>query len=1337
MASKITIRRVGGLLPAMSLVVLILLVGLISWLSTAGLPAAALNYLEQQAARQGIYLKVSKLRLSPSSGLALRVRNVSLYAAEGDSQPLATLERATFGISASALLRGNIHPTKAEFRGLNISLPTDGGSPLRIEDATVATSIRGGRFVRLTSASARIEGIPVTLRGSFMLPEFGADEKKSSPAPSERAPFDLAALIHSWQNGAGRLQRAIAAQKWSAAELPSIDLRLDFRRNLQLAARISIPRYDKEQFHFRDAFLDIAYQGNTVIINKAHFRTVAPESEVSLQGGYDIHARHLSLHLESTAALTRMAESFSIPGVDMKYVTSWLKRFHHQDDAPPEISLKGDIYFEEKGSPKALSLQGELRQQDFTFGSTEIDNLHLSFFYRDGSFNIDRLQLAFPTGSLTLSASASSDTHKGKARISADLDIPQLLSFASEFTPEPLSLPEGLELEGNLQVEASAELDMPAFVAGATELNNYLPVLHRLELHLGINKAAHYGYCTEQPRLSLSLSHVHDDLKEGELLPRRLEQAQLAFRANAIHLPREEGQESGVSLSKAELKLGLLGISLEGGGDGSPFMPRINSAEGHLKLGALALPGLTAEAVEVTLADARQICPMAADWRQILQQADLRLNTGAMHSGDMLLGVLDSMVNLDAEGRINLTAVLDREGNRMQLDLHPQLTEEGLLVLENVQLELPAAGFAPLLDLAGLSITQIRLPDVLELTGSATYDTRGRYLRRAGGELHIPHFVRTPGDGVAVFKGHELPLSLHARAEASGREGGHVRFEGDLILTHKVEHKGGPRQLALNFKGDSASHVHLHGRSTLDVGTVDQLIDISQVHHFMRDFDTHAHSVTDVDIHAVDIRFDDGLSVTASCDARVSDIGYQMFAFVDELGRDGKPTGRESLRKDFGPSPFRRVATATARVDTLYKQNAEGKMEAARISILNPDLTYDNRPWLRSQGFTGGAARSRLQGGAVIIDIGDSFVELSNIHGSCYPSYALGAYYDMLPVFLEGVILPSPARLETQHCLFPFSRSCPRPMSGCIRMMADEAGLNFLGTTFPLSSFSGFLWFRDGAVSLESLNAACWDGAVNAALTIDYSGRHTGFDGYATLSNINLKPLAAAYGSKQQPALCNGSIRFRAPSPELTALEAYGEVHIVDGELMNMRIFRPVGELISNLSANLAELERHALRQDGSTHQPSWLSRMLTKLFKQTSNTVEQVGRVTDTLPFTNHFLRYDLQEVHSDFTISNGILRTGGMKALGYNLNVGLQLDINLQERTLRGDIWPKISSVPTLILSPITFLSDFMIDIDIYGPLDDIQWEFGLNKLRKNDSWGCSVTSEAPEHQMAPRRP
>ena len=114
------------------------------------------------------------------------------------------------------------------------------------------------------------------------------------------------------------------------------------------------------------------------------------------------------------------------------------------------------------------------------------------------------------------------------------------------------------------------------------------------------------------------------------------------------------------------------------------------------------------------------------------------------------------------------------------------------------------------------------------------------------------------------------------------------------------------------------------------------------------------------------------------------------------------------------------------------------------------------------------------------------------------------------------------------------------------------------------------------------------------------------------------------------------------------------------------------------------------------------------------------IGNTATRIPFANHFIKYSLTDAYTNFDIVNGHFITRNGKALGCNLNVALQLDLNLVDMTLHGNLWPKINSIPTIILSPITVLSDFMFDIVVDGPVDDLSWSLGLDAKLKNKETG-----------------
>ena len=250
---------------------------------------------------------------------------------------------------------------------------------------------------------------------------------------------------------------------------------------------------------------------------------------------------------------------------------------------------------------------------------------------------------------------------------------------------------------------------------------------------------------------------------------------------------------------------------------------------------------------------------------------------------------------------------------------------------------------------------------------------------------------------------------------------------------------------------------------------------------------------------------------------------------------------------------------------------------------------------------------------------------------------------------------------------------------------------------------------------------------MKGALRLGFSGEHTTLDGYIEAHNMNLKDIVASYGSEFTSANCSGFIRFQAARPELENVVAYGQVSLKDGDLMQISLFRPIGSLLSDMPEHLSKLQKSVRTSEGET-PPTWADNIIRYVFDSGSGAVKTAQDSSYKMPFANHFLRYGIDEASSRFDIRDGHLITRDMKAKGYNLNVNTQLDIDLDKLTVKGDLWPKISSVPTILISPITILSKFLIDINIYGDLLDPQWEFGLSKKLKSDD-----ASLSPEPQKS----
>lgn len=751
---------------------------------------------------------------------------------------------------------------------------------------------------------------------------------------------------------------------------------------------------------------------------------------------------------------------------------------------------------------------------------------------------------------------------------------------------------------------------------------------------------------------------------------------------------------------------------------------------------SLAAAGITARALKLAAEKREQLFPFNAatftpgsprivlSAQELLVDesepggVDIRINAGAPPDDT------DCAATLCAEMKGNLLGSL--ECSHLHAELRPKALE-ALMKLVPMGADEQEAEDAAALTLAdALQITQ-----PVQMNGSFTLAlTPSLMLKQSQLQLEAPGLVRTACRQPAL-RGKSVPLSLSiTQAHIEERPNRVFTYKAAVLLQH------GDDTLAATVAGSSAGQIRMTGSSSIRADVADVLADYDDAHAIIRDFRFPHRGRSLLPELQLDIDYSHGLRVRFESPLTLEHTEYVFDAM--EVLRDGT----ERLRSDLGSNPFTYVERATCRVkaDVVYDATADDGSplpDVCTIVISDADLHYNNTAWLKRHNIPNGTASTGLKAKSVIIDVEKSFVELADVSGTIYPSYSLGMFYPPLIGFLSDVKLQYPVRTESKQCVFPIYSDCRRPMSGNVRVISDhDAGYRFLGTIIPLQGFSGFVSLSDDYVLLDRLNARTWEGVLNAAVKIGFSGKKTTFDGYANARCMNLKRIAAAYNAKQDVALCSGEIRFRSSSADINDLEAYGHVDIEDGHLMTLSIFRPVSALISDLPNQFTHLEQQAAGVRGKPAPPGTFGRVTRQIFRGLGRVVSRTGDgLTETasfIPGLNHFIAYDLQEAHSDFDIVNGHLISRNMNAKGCNLDVQLNLDLDLNTLNIKGNLWPRISSLPTILLSPITFLSDFVVDINVSGPVSDLNWSIGLDKRAPS-----SPPSAVAEPSPAPAKP
>ncbi|MBO5684306.1 MAG: hypothetical protein J6R92_05105, partial [Akkermansia sp.] len=484
MAGKLSIRRVGNILPTLCLVGLLLATTIIIWLCTVGIPDCALRYIENEAAKAGIELHIDKIRLYPRSGLALKAEKIRVRQEQTDAAPAElSIRKAQIAFSLIRLLSGDIRPLDIQVSNGRLILPLSDtiGDALTLNNIDIYTAFfrnSNGISVNL-SANFHHINLHVKLGTGDLLEQNSTDSGKEQLSLSKA----LAEIRPTLQE----IKKQLDVQSWSEQSHPDVEINLIHGERWKARLKASIPCYEVEHFHFRDAQLDASINSNTFTINNLKFRTVNPDTQVKLQGGYNWEDRELEFQTSSTAPIIRMLNGYlgeSAPQVLQKITTA--------EGHTPSIELDGSASFSKDFALNNIRLRGKIEQKNMRLGSVPVKQANLSFYTHNGQFSIDVFKLDLNDGYIMADAHAAGET--GHAELDLSLPDETLLALIHELTGDSsLTLPTELTFNSNLKLRAKTSLLLPDFEPGKTHLADLVPVLQSCNLQLNCDEICYAG----------------------------------------------------------------------------------------------------------------------------------------------------------------------------------------------------------------------------------------------------------------------------------------------------------------------------------------------------------------------------------------------------------------------------------------------------------------------------------------------------------------------------------------------------------------------------------------------------------------------------------------------------------------------------------------------------------------------------------------------------------------------------------------------------------------------------------------------------------------------------
>lgn len=1004
--NKLTIRRKGGCLPALCLVVLLLLAVVFGWLTHVGLPDWGLRYIEGQAEAEGYHIHIDRAKLCPAAGLAVQVDGISLYTSKGDTRPLAVLDSAYAEFTWSGIFTGDLAPRRATTTGLKVEFPVSGkeGGFLTILSPNFTIQTRG-RYILIDEGDVEVQGVSIHISGVIQKEGPKPSTGGGGGAPSE--PQDFADTLAEYQPYIDRIHHEIERQQWQNGEFPDFDIIARVKDGTQeYSAALILPRLDLDPYRFRDGDARLTYkEDGTIIVDQLRINTIEPDTLLQTRGSYNLETRTVNFTLRSNAPLLHMVQRFAKDNAGPV-----LSKLKHDEKDTLEVRLGGDIQLTEDYQPEDIRVRCGILQKNLLIGNSRVDCAEIAFTFNNGDLVLEKCKVVLPGGSLSLRAKSISGD--GDAEFNADVDVAALLGLVNEFTESPVLLPEGLALQGRTKLTLKADLDTPDFKTDSFEWLDYVPDVEGVTLTAQVDGVDYNGYVLGAPSLELKLGGIHQDDQD---IPDRIGRADLHVHLGSATIPTGEG-EAPVTVSQADLHWHGSGIELLDLLEKSPDVI-VQSMGATLAAAGVDNGEYRVEDISLTLDGVDGLHPLDAR-TPLPENAGLELTAKSILHEGAPLGRVRLAASYSGQkptqAGVDLTVTPQGAETSLHLTATPDWADTDKPALRDIDLhEQDLTVLAPLLEHFDAKVEDIRLPDSLTLHGTLLWDAKES--RVYGGEftLNVPELVRTPTQ-VPQLIGKEVAVSVDTKVYLFTTEEGGLAYDADV----KVYHETG--MLDAHVQG-CGPKVDVTGTNSVRADIIDILVDDKDAHLIIRDFKFGPDCRTKVtDIHTQVDLSGPGRSrrVKSYCWADIEGLSYMLNIMED------KPDGSEGPRLVNGEAPYTHAkhVSCSVTVDLAFScvdENGDPIPDECTITMGNATIDYDNAPWLKRSKFKTGELNTRLTGDKIIIDTEKEFVQIENIRGRVYAAYSIGMFYPDLQDFMEDVIMPSPASLHTDKCVFP------------------------------------------------------------------------------------------------------------------------------------------------------------------------------------------------------------------------------------------------------------------------------------------------------------------------------
>lgn len=472
------------LLRVVQVATFIVVPAILIWLQTAGLPHTFYPQLTDAAARQGLQLDFSRMRLSLLEGLVLD--DVRLRAIHLPQNNEVGVDRTAVSLNWRSLLQGKVELTSLDLRGAQLFLPiaSEGGviRAIRLTKARARLMLSDG-VISVPLARFNLQGVDVVASGQIIL----ESKEEPQPSPTFSIPPEASRVLEILEGvhfgeTAPLLELEFAAKSGNASALQVPRLHFDARQ----ATRGKIA--------LRDIQLEASYREGALTVDKLSARD-AKWGRLDVSGTWNFKTGEARGAAGSSLDLAPWLAEFAPDG-------PWGDA---QFNDPPSVEATLEINPLELPRVRVI---GTASAGPFRLRGIALDGISGGFAWRDGEFYAN--DIAIGVGGGEIRADVMRRPGDARLRVDCNADPLPLVALLDGKTREGIGKMELAFAETpSIQFEATGPDFKPANLKARGKLKLGKTSIHGSPMDNATADVAFSG-------LALTFSNIRIKRPEGE-----------------------------------------------------------------------------------------------------------------------------------------------------------------------------------------------------------------------------------------------------------------------------------------------------------------------------------------------------------------------------------------------------------------------------------------------------------------------------------------------------------------------------------------------------------------------------------------------------------------------------------------------------------------------------------------------------------------------------------------------------------------------------------------------------------------------------------------------------